>query len=571
MVGRIVGCLALVLLVGVRAEGWEKPTVYQEIAIAADHPLASAAGLEVHRAGGNTVDVAAAVGFALAVVRPASSGLGGGGFMVIWDAEEQRSVAIDYRERAPAAAHASMYYDSSGEAIPELSRTGHLAVAVPHHVAGLSHAVERFGRLSLKEVLAPAIRLAREGFPLDEHAVSVRKNTLRQFERDPQLAERFQPFVEQYLNGGKAPKVGDRFVSPLAGLLEDLAARGPSAFYEGPAAEAFVREMERGGGIITLEDLKSVAPREREVLSAEWDGATIVSMPPPSSGGVALIEILNILSAVERMRPEVAPALRDWSSPVYRHILTESMKHAFADRATYLGDPDYADIPTTRLISKKYAEELAGRIDLRKTQPPVAYGRGQPVEDAGTTHFSVIDAAGNAVACTETINLTFGSYVVVPETGVILNNEMDDFAAKPGTPNAFGLVQSEASAVGPGRRPLSSMTPTIVVRDGKAVLAVGASGGPRIITATLQVLLNATRFQMSPDDAVGAARQHHQWLPDVLLLEPSLVESQGAELEAFGHKIGKQAGIGACQIVTRSEEGLRAASDPRKGGIPAGE
>ena len=565
------GCLALLLLLGPSAQGQDKPIVYQEIAIAADHPLASEAGLEVHRAGGNTVDVAAAVGVALAVVRPASSGLGGGGFMVIWDAEEQRSMAIYYRERAPAAAHASMYYDASGEAIPELSRTGHLAVAVPHHVAGLSHAVKRYGRLSLKEVLAPAIRLAREGFPLDEHAVSVRKNTLRRFERDPQFAERFSPFVEQYLNGGKVPEVGDRFVSPLAGLLEDLVERGPSAFHEGPAAEAFVREMERGGGIITLDDLKSVAPREREALSAEWDGATIVSMPPPSSGGVALIEILNILSAVEDRHPDVALALHDRNSPIFRHVLAESMKHAFADRATYLGDPDFAEIPTKRLISKNYAEELAERIDLGKTHPPVAYGRAQPVEDAGTTHFSVIDAAGNAVACTETINLTFGSFVVVPETGVILNNEMDDFAAKPGTPNAFGLVQSEASAVGPGRRPLSSMTPTIVVRDGKAVLAVGASGGPRIITATLQVLLNVTRFQMSPTDAVGAARQHHQWLPDVLLLEPSLVDSVGGQLEAFGHETEREGGIGACQIVMRTEKGLHAASDPRKGGIPAGQ
>lgn len=565
------GCLALLLLLGTSAQGQDKSVVYQEIAIAADHPLASAAGLEVHRAGGNTVDVAAAVGFALAVVRPASSGLGGGGFMVIWDAEERRSIAIDYRERAPAAAHASMYYDASGEAIPELSRTGHLAVAVPHHVAGLSHAVEHYGRLSLKEVLAPAIRLAREGFPLDEHAVSVRKNTLRRFERDLELAERFAPFVEQYLNGGKVPEVGDRFVSPLAGLLEDLAERGSSAFYKGPAAEAFVREMERGGGIITLDDLKSVAACEREALLAEWDGATIVSMPPPSSGGVALVEILNILSAVEEHHPDVARALHDWNSPVYRHVLTESMKHAFADRATYLGDPDYAEIPTQRLISKEYAEKLAKRIDLEKTRPPVAYGRAQPVDDAGTTHFSVIDAAGNAVACTETINLTFGSFVVVPETGVILNNEMDDFAAKPGTPNAFGLVQSEASAVGPGRRPLSSMTPTIVVRDGKAVLAVGASGGPRIITATLQVLLNATRFQMSPSDAVRAARQHHQWLPDVLLLEPSLEESLKERLEAFGHETEPEAGIGTCQIVTRTEKGLHAASDPRKGGIPAGQ
>lgn len=549
----------------------EPTTVYEKIAIAADHPAASQAGLEVHRAGGNVVDVAAAVGFALSVVRPESSGLGGGGFMVIWDAEQQRAVTIDYRERAPAAATRDMFLDEDGQPIPELSRQGHLAAAVPHHVAGLCHAVQKYGRLDVKAVIAPAIRLAEEGVVLDAHSAEIRRETLQEFSDDPTLREKFAPFYRLYLNSGETQIAGDRIRSPQAPLLRRIAEQGAKGFYEGPAAEALVAEMKRHNGLIRLDDLKKARPTERDPLEAPFAGGTIITMPPPSSGGVALIETLNILDAYEQVHPELSDELHRVDSITYRHALAEAMKHAFADRATFLGDPDYVEVPTENLVAASYAKTLAAEIDPGKTRPIEEYGRTLPVIDAGTTHFSVIDAGGNAVACTETINLGFGSYVVVPETGLLLNNEMDDFAAKPGLPNAFGLIQSENAAIGPGRRPLSSMTPTIYVRDGKAVLAVGASGGPRIITATTQVFLNAIRFGMSPQAAIDAPRQHHQWLPNKLLLEPPLWKSSGDGLREHGHDVQRASSLAASQLTTREDDGLRAASDPRKGGKPAGE
>ena len=567
---RLLGVLAA-LLVSTPVTAAEPETTYHEVAVAADHPAASAAGLEVWKAGGNVVDVAAAVGFTLSVVRPESAGLGGGGFMVVWDAEKGRAVAIDYRERAPAAATRDMFLRPDGTPDPDASRFGTKAAAVPHHVAGLCYAVEKYGRLELARVLAPAIRLAKEGAPLDETAVKSRKEALRRFAERPEWKNRFATFHRLYLADGRAPKVGQVVTSPQAGLLERIAAEGPDAFYAGPAAEAFVAEMRRGGGLISLDDLKNVRPTERAPLTSAYAGGTLVTMPPPSSGGVALIETLNVLDAYARLHPDRAAALGDRNSPAFRHLLAEAMKHVFADRATYLGDPDAAAIPVASLTSPEYAAKLAAKIDPGRTKPIEAYGRTLPTPDAGTTHFSVIDADGNAVACTETINLTFGSYVVVPETGLLLNNEMDDFAARPGTPNAFGLVQSEAAAVGPGRRPLSSMTPTILVRDGKAVLAVGASGGPRIITATLQVLLNRVRFDLPVAEAVAAPRQHHQWLPNRLLLEPAVRAAAGGSLAALGHEVETADSLGVSQLVARTPEGLRAACDPRKGGRPAGE
>ncbi|MGC1274653.1 MAG: gamma-glutamyltransferase [Planctomycetaceae bacterium] len=563
--------VASLLAVALPCVANEPATIYEKIAIAADHPAASQAGLEVHRQGGNVVDVAAAVGFALSVVRPESSGLGGGGFMVIWDAEQERAVTIDYRERAPAAATRDMFLDEDGMAVPELSRRGHLSAAVPHHVAGLCHAVQKYGRLDVKTVLAPAIRLAEDGVVLDAHSAEIRRETLQEFSDDPTLREKFAPFYRLYLNSGKPQVAGERIRSPQAPLLRRIAEQGAKGFYEGPTAEALVAEMKRHNGLIRLDDLKNARPTERDPLEAPFAGGTIITMPPPSSGGVALIETLNILDAYEQVHPERSDELHQVDSIAFRHALAEAMKHAFADRATFLGDPDYVDVPTEDLIAASYAKELASEIDPRKTRPIGEYGRTLPVIDGGTTHFSVIDAVGNAVACTETINLGFGSYVVVPETGLLLNNEMDDFAAKPGTPNAFGLVQSENAAVGPGRRPLSSMTPTIFVRDGKAVLAVGASGGPRIITATTQVFLNAVRFGLAPQAAVDAPRQHHQWLPNELLLEPALWKRAGDDLDEFGHIVQRESSLGVSQLATRSDDGLRAASDPRKGGRPAGE
>jgi gamma-glutamyltranspeptidase/glutathione hydrolase len=525
----------------------------------------------VHRAGGNVVDVAAAVGFALSVVRPESSGIGGGGFMVVWDAKQGKSVALDYRERAPAAATAKMFQDENGNLLAELSQRGAKAAAIPHHVAGLCYAVENYGTLPLKDVLAPAIRLAKEGVPLDEHSAEIRVQTLAKFERHPEWKREFEPFYRLYLQNGVAPKAGDVFKSPQQLLLERIATEGHAGFYDGPSAEAFARAMQSSGGIISRDDLRNVRPTVREAITTPYAGGTIVTMPPPSSGGVALIETLNVLAAFETSHTDLGGELHNRNSLMFRHVLTECMKHAFADRATYLGDPDYADVPTAMLVSPEYAAKLAAKIDPHHTKPLAEYGRTLPTRDSGTTHFSVIDAEGNAVACTETINLGFGSYVVVPETGLLLNNEMDDFAAKPGVPNAFGLVQSEAAAVGPGRRPLSSMTPTVFVRDGKAVLAVGASGGSRIITATTQVFLNTVRFGLPAQNAVDAPRQHHQWLPNELLLELPLWRTSRTGLETFGHVVAKEPSLAVSQLVTADDNGLHAASDPRKGGQPAGE
>ncbi|MBW3540293.1 MAG: gamma-glutamyltransferase [Planctomycetes bacterium] len=547
-------------------------SVYQHAAVAADHPLASRAGVEILKQGGNVVDAAAAVSFALSVVRPYSSGIGGGGFMVIWNAETGEAVALDYRERAPRAATRDMFRhpDDPSRADSELSRRGALAVGVPGTVAGLCYAVENYGRLALKDVLAPAIRLAREGVPLDETDLAMQRETLAAFEKHAAYRERFAVLHEQYLNGGRPWKAGEKFHSPQLAVLERIATRGPAAFYEGEVADALLAEIQRGGGLITREDLAAMRPVVRRPLVGRFRGDQIVTMPPPSSGGVALLETLNVLSAYGQRDATRRLERLEHNSADYVHLVTEALKHSFADRAEFLGDIDFADVPVERLTSADYAAELAEQIDPERKLPQERYGRFQPVEDGGTSHFSIIDAAGNAVACTETINLVYGSYVVEPKFGIVLNDEMDDFAAAPGQPNAFGLVQSEANAIQPGKKPLSSMTPTIVIRDGKAVHVVGASGGPRIISSTLQVLLNLSRFGMTPAEAVQRPRFHHQWLPDELALEDPLFGNVRETLAKRGHKVDRREAIAAVQAASRDREGLRASSDPRKRGKAAG-
>ena len=547
--------------------------LYEHAVVAADHPLASEAGVEMLRRGGNVVDAAVATAFTLSVVRPYSSGIGGGGFMVIWDAEQKRAVALDYRERAPQKATREMFFGETGPDQPgtERSRTGHMAVAVPGHVAGLCFALAKYGSLDLKTVLRPAIRAAREGVPVDQHDREIQADVLKTFARNPEYRQRFRGLWEQYLNQGKPWQPGDRFHSPQARVLELIAQRGPQAFYSGPVAAALVAESRRGGGLLTLEDLAAMAPVEREPLRGTFDDLSILTMPPPSSGGIALLQTLNILAKYEGSHNAFRLERSGHNSPEYLHLTTEALKHAFADRAEFLGDADFVDVPVKRLISRKYAAQLAAKIDPTRTKPPEAYGRFLPAQDAGTSHFSIIDAKGNAVACTETINTVFGSFVVEPEYGIVLNNEMDDFTAVPGRPNAFGLLQSERNAVAPRKKPLSSMTPTIAVdAEGRAVLAVGASGGPRIISAILQVLLNVTRFGMNPAEAVSQKRIHHQWLPNTLYLEPPLVMSVGESLSQRGHSVEKSTSVGVSQAATRSAEGLRGASDLRKHGRAAG-
>jgi gamma-glutamyltranspeptidase/glutathione hydrolase len=549
----------------------EEDRTYEHAVVAADHEAAGLAGVEILKKGGNVVDAAVATGFALAVVRPASSGIGGGGFMLIWDAEKKRAVALDYREQAPALATRDMYADPADpkKIRPDASQHGALAIAVPAHVAGLCHALREYGTLDLRTVLTPALRLCREGVPVDRHDMAVQDEIIRDFDRHAIYRERFATLYRLYANDGKPWKAGDRFQSPLARVLEIIAEHGADGFYRGQVAEAIVAEVRRGDGLISEADLAAVKPVVREPLSEGFDGCTVLSMPPPSSGGIALLESLNIMKSLEARHPDAGLGKLSHKAPLRLHVLAESFKHVFADRAASVGDADFARVPVARLTSREYAGALARRTDLTRTQPPETYGRFATPDDGGTSHFSVLDAKGNAVACTETINTHFGSYVVEPKFGIVLNNEMDDFTSLPGVPNAFGLIQSEANAIGPGKRPLSSMTPTIVVREGRAEFVVGASGGPRIITATIQVLLNMVQFQMSPQEAVAAPRIHHQWHPDVLEVETDSLAAP--ELKEMGHKVRVRRDGAVVQAASRDARGrLRAASDPRKGGVAAG-
>jgi len=538
--------------------------VHPHAIVAADHELASSVGVEILQQGGNVVDAAVATSFALAVVRPESCGLGGGGFMLIWNAREQKAIALDYRERAPALASRDMFTRTSD---PASSRRGGLAVGVPGTVAGLCYALEQYGTMTRAQVLAPALRLARDGFPIDATMRDARAEVLKELNDVPDARLRFRALFDKYLD----PIEGhDQFHSPLVAVLERIATDGPVGFYAPPVGEAIVRTVQQNGGLLTADDLRRMKPVVREPLSGSFDGLSIFTMPPPSSGGIALLESLGILAAYEAAHPDRSLIALGHNTPEYVHLVSESLKHSFADRARYLGDADFVAVPVQQMFNPKSLQALAVKIDPAATLSSEAYGRHALADDAGTSHFSIIDADGNAVACTETINTTYGSLIVVPQYGIVLNNEMDDFTSAPGQPNAFGLIQSEANAIAPGKKPLSSMTPTIAVEGGKAVFAAGASGGPRIISATLQVLLNVSRFEMSPQRAVSAPRFHHQWAPHELKVEPGIDADTVTELEHKGHRVIRADKLAASQAAARSEQGLTGGSDPRKGGQPRG-
>ncbi len=534
--------------------------------VSTDSRQASEVGLEVLRAGGNAVDAAAAVSFALGVTRPYSTGLGGGGFMIIRFGDG-RVVTLDYRETAPAASTRDMF-TTARKAAPEApppSRIGALAVGVPGTLAGHAKAVAAYGSRPLDQLIRPAIRLAREGVPIDDHARGAIREVLKDYKEHPSLERSCAFLYERYLAAGRPDALAGRWVQPeLANLFETIASRGWRVFYEGEVAAAIVSTVHRGGGIITREDLAGYAVKAREPLRGAYRGYEVITMQPPSSGGVALIQSLNIL---ERF-PLEELSKRDPLTAT--HLRIEAMKHAFADRARWLGDADHAFVPVDRLVSPRYAADLAGRIRMDRAGPADSCGMAQLPDDAGTSHFTIVDRWGTVVAVTETINTSFGSLTCVPEWGLILNNEMDDFAAEPGVPNAFGLVQSEASAVGPGRKPLSSMTPAIVVKDGKVVLALGASGGPRIITSVLQVMLAVLDEGVDLAEAVGRPRAHHQWMPDRVSFdrEPGGVLAEG--LRRLGHEVRVGGGGGVISAIQSTSTGWRGASDPRKGGMPAG-
>lgn len=565
--------------------------------VVSDEQLASDAGVEILKQGGNAVDAAVAVGFVLAVVEPEAGNIGGGGFMLV-RLRDGRSKFVDYRETAPARATRLMYRKPDGSDDPEGSLVGYRAVAVPGTVAGLALALKEFGTMRLPEVMAPAIRLAETGFPVGDRLAAL-------FQESAAALERFPASRRIFLNGGSFYMPGDTLRQPeLAATLRRISKNGPEEFYRGETARDLAQEMQRSGGLITLEDLAHYAAKIREPLATsyasgghEWN---LITSPPPSSGGVAAIEMLNILAPVK---------LKSWDDAESVHWVIESMRRAFADRAAYLADSDFAKIPVRGLISNCYADTLRRSIDptVASSSQKILAGNPAPFESLGTTapcpaetpavqlssdailaaqkrafaeairgghttHYSVVDAAGNAVANTYTINDNFGSGVTTRD-GFLLNNEMDDFTAHPGIPNMFGLTQSSANEIAPDKRPLSSMMPTILLRDGQLSFITGSPGGPRIISATLLSVLNWMRLGMNAQAAINAPRFHQQWLPDKVLLEPGFPDAVAKDLEKQGYQffprkiwIGEIEAIG---IDAKTGERL-GAPDPRRHGAASG-
>ena len=524
--------------------------------VSTQEALATEVGVEILRRGGNAVDAAVAVGFALAVTLPRAGNLGGGGFMLVHPAETAQTVAIDYREMAPAASSRDMFLDADGNVDEQKSRFSRHSAGVPGTVAGLALALERYGRLSLAEVIAPAIVLAREGIVVTKSLADSIASYEKRLKRHPASARIF------FKEDGSAYRPGDRLVqSDLAWSLEQIATAGPEAFYAGAIAEKIAADMQRHEGPMTLEDLKGYRAVIRQPVHGTYRGYQIRSMPPPSSGGVHLVQILNILESYPI-------GFLGHNSADTIHLMAESMKLAYADRSKHLGDPDFWPVPVGGLISKVYAARLRDgiRLDLARPSETIAPADPTPYESEETTHFSVMDALGNVVSNTYTINFGYGSRIVAEGTGILLNNEMDDFSAKPGVPNAYGLLGGDANAVEAGKRPLSSMTPTIVLVDGEPFLATGTPGGSRIITTTAQIIMNVIDHGMNVAAATAAPRVHHQWLPDELRVEVGLSADTLDLLAARGHRIVTKWSMGSTQTIMRTEEGFLGASDPRRPG-----
>jgi gamma-glutamyltranspeptidase/glutathione hydrolase len=533
------------------------PVAARQGMVVASEPLAAEAGLEILRAGGNAVDAAVAVGFALAVTHQEAGNIGGGGFMLVRLAGGE-AVVVDYREEAPAAASRDMFLDARGELIPEATTIGARAAGVPGTIAGLALAHRKYGKLPWARVLRPAIRLAEQGFPvsyglgesLREHRdlLSVYAETRRIFTRDDHP---YEP--------------GEVFRQPdLARTLRQIAAGGPKAFYRGRIARAIVATMERHRGLINREDLVRYQAKVRPPLRGTFRGYEILTVPPPSGGGIALLEMLNVLEPMDLGAPNSSQSI---------HWMAETMRRAYADRAAYLGDADLVPVPVRGLISRQYAAKLREEILQAKAGVAVEPGKPTEFESSETTHFSVVDAQGNAVANTYTLNGSYGSGVTVEGAGFLLNNQMDDFAAKPGEPNMYGLVQGDANAIAPRKRPLSSMTPTIVVQQGQVRLVLGSPGGGTISNTVLQVLLNVLAFQMDIRRAVMAPRFHHQWKPDELVLERWGFSADTIQkLQESGYRIAYRDRLGICEAIEIDPAtGWRfGAADPRGNGKAVG-
>ncbi|HEX8494711.1 MAG TPA: gamma-glutamyltransferase [Pyrinomonadaceae bacterium] len=535
--------------------------------VASTSRLASEVGVDVLRRGGNAVDAAIAVAFALAVTYPAAGNLGGGGFMMI-RFRDGRATAIDYREMAPLKAVRNIYQDEKGNLIKGegSSTVGYRAAGVPGTVAGMEMALKKYGsgKLSWPQLIEPARRLAANGFALP-YAIA------RSFRTNEGFFEPYEDSRKIFLNNGDLYNEGDIFRQPeLAATFARLQRHGPREFYEGRTARLIAEDMRRHNGLITLEDMRGYVAKERVPLRTTYRGHEIISMPPPSSGGAVLIEMLNILEGYDLSK-------MSWSSTERYHLLTETMRRAFADRAEYMGDADFAKVPIAGIIDKEYAARQRKTIRMDRASKSADVRAGKPIgyEAEETTHFTVVDAQGNAVSNTYTLNGGFGSAVVAKGTGVLLNNEMDDFAAKPGVPNAYGLIQSERNSVAPRKRPLSAMTPTFVMRkDGSLWFATGSPGGPTIINTVLQIITNIVDYNMNIQQAIDAPRIHHQWLPDEITYEPFKlsIETQDA-LEALGHKLVTNPRFmgDAHGIMIEPKTGIRlGASDPRNDGVPIG-
>lgn len=525
--------------------------------VASDNPAASQVGAALLQKGGDAVDAAVGTALALGVVHAFGSGIGGGGFAIVSRANGE-TIALDFRETAPAAATQNMFIGVGGKVEPEASTLGAKAVAVPGELAGLFALHQKYGKLPWAEVVQPAVDLARDGFVISPIMHLKMKKSLYHLR-----ASVLGPYLVDANEATRA--VGMRMrLPPLATTLETIAKTGSKDFYLGEIAKQIVQSIRSQGGLLTLKDLADYRVKVRPVLKASIHGYEVLTMPPPSSGGVVLLQILKVLDLASLKR-------LGHNSAAYIHLLTECMKHAFADRARAMGDPDFVSVPLSRFLGLDAIKRVRRKFDPERTLPKGAYG--SPVhsgKDDGTSHLSVMDANGNAVALTTTINTGFGSHFVAGNTGVVLNNQMDDFVAQPGVPNSFGLVGEKANAIAPNKRPLSSMSPTILRKDGRAMLVVGASGGPMIITSTLQVLLNMLIFDMSPNQAVTAPRFHHQWIPDVIKVEDGVADSVQARLKRFGHKLVPQIRYSATQVIYRSEIGLLGAADPSKGGSAVG-
>ena len=520
--------------------------------VASEQGLATQVGLDILKQGGNAIDAAVGVGFALAVVLPNAGNIGGGGFMVLHDDKTGKDVAIDFREIAPAKASRDMYLDNQGNVIDGKSLFTHDASGVPGTVAGMEYALKKWGTMPLSKVLEPAIKLADKGFIVSDvlaQTLKEEKSTLGKWSASKAI----------FFKNGEPLKSGDLLVQKdLAKSLRLIAKQGAKAFYQGEIATKIAKEMQSQGGTMTLEDLKAYKVVERQPILGDYRGYKVVTMPPPSSGGVHLIEILNML--------EHYPIKEDGvNSAKNIHHMAESMKLAYADRSEYLGDPDFVKIPVTGLTSKAYANERVKTIDDNKARlsSNIKPGKPQPYESDQTTHFSVMDKAGNAVAVTYTLNLNFGSGIVAAGTGILLNNEMDDFSVKPGVPNAFGLVGGTANAIEAKKRPLSSMTPTIVMKNNKPWLVTGSPGGARIITTVLQSVVNTIDHEMNPAEAIITPRVHHQWLPDELRVEEGISPDTIKLLQDKGHKVVTKAPMGRIQIIQADDSGFYGYSDPR--------